>query len=100
MVGRRQEYCEACRKTQNQADNKIKCRTCEARCPEIMLENREIWQLWIYVNTQWRVSNGGIVGLDYTAVFAIAEVYGIELTPALCRKIKALEIYEIRRQEV
>jgi hypothetical protein len=100
VAGRRQEYCEACRNTQTQTDKKIKCRTCEARCPEIMPENREVWQLWIYVNTQWRVSNGGIVGLDYTAVFAIAEVYGIELTPALCRKIKALEIHEIRRQGV
>jgi hypothetical protein len=40
------------------------------------------------------------VGLDYTAVFDIAEVYGIDVTPAIFQKIKALEIYELRRTGV
>jgi len=41
-------------------------------------------QLWDVVNlfaildTQWRVSPGGISGLDYTAVKTVLEIHGIE----------------------
>ncbi len=34
---------------------------------------------------------GGVIGLDWTAVAAIAGILCIELTPTLFRKIKALE---------
>lgn len=63
-----------------------------------MPENLEAWQLWLAANTQWRIGFGRTIGLDYTAVFAVAEVYGLEMTPALFRKIKALEMYELRRR--
>jgi len=41
--------------------------------------------------TQWRVSMAGRVGLDYNAVFKVAEALAIEITPGLIRKLQALE---------
>lgn len=99
MAGGRHDYCQACRQTQEQAGKQRDCTSCEGRCPDIMPENLEAWQLWLVVNTQWRTGFGGAAGLDYVAVFAVAEVYGLEVTPALFRKIKALEMYELRGSE-
>jgi hypothetical protein len=57
-----------------------------------MPENGEALELWSAIDTQWRVGGmGGVIGLDWTAVAAIAEILCIELTPTLFRKIKALE---------
>lgn len=41
----------------------------------------EAWptvQLWLRVQTQWRTSMGGFVGLDYPAVFAVMDRARIE----------------------
>lgn len=37
---------------------------------EVMAEEWPVVQAWIRVQTQWRTSFGGLVGLDYTAVLA------------------------------
>lgn len=38
-----------------------------------------------------------VVGLDYTAVLSMAEVMGIDVTPAMMLKIRALE-HEVLKQ--
>jgi len=43
------------------------------------------------VQTQWRVGMGGPVGLDYPAVWLVAETLGIEMHQANMWRIKALE---------
>ena len=40
--------------------------------------------------TQWRVGMS-VVGLDYTAVFAVAEVCGMKMTPELLEGLQILE---------
>lgn len=54
-------------------------------------ENVETYQLWRYCNTQLLTSFGGVIGIDYNAVFKVAEVLCIEVTPAVLAKIRALE---------
>jgi hypothetical protein len=49
------------------------------------------------VQTQWRVSFGGLVGLDYPAMFQMADRLGIETPPGMLSKIKALELSTIKR---
>ncbi len=43
------------------------------------------------LNTQVRVVGNKIIGFDYTALFQIADVFDIEVTPAIWRYIKAIE---------
>lgn len=64
-----------------------------------MDENQQAWFLWSLVDTQWRVAAFSIVGLDYPAVFQIAKLYDIEVTPALHQKIRLLEIQELKSQK-
>lgn len=53
------------------------------------------------VNSQWRIA--GVfdrvfrIGLDYPAMYQTADILGIEVTPAVFRKIQALEAFEIKR---
>lgn len=42
-------------------------------------------------STQWRVSEGGIFGLDYTAVFSIARALGVAADARFIEKIGAYE---------
>lgn len=62
-----------------------------------MPENFEAWTLWLAVQTQWRVSFGGLLGLDYPAMFQMAEFMGIEMSPGALAKIKALELSTLKR---
>lgn len=56
-----------------------------------MDENQEAWYLWRHVQTQLRVSFGGIVGMDYTALRHVAGILGITLDTAMLHKIQVLE---------
>lgn len=56
-----------------------------------MDENADAWELWLWVNTQWRAGGMGIVGLDYPAVYLVAGQLGIEMSTCLMGKIRALE---------
>lgn len=40
-------------------------------------EGRQIWRLLLASMRQLRLSAGGVVGLDYTAVFQLAQAMGI-----------------------
>ena len=56
-----------------------------------MEQNAEAWELWQMVNTQWRAGGMGIIGLDYPAVWTMAKMIEIEMTPCLMMKIQKLE---------
>ena len=45
---------------------------------EVFPENKEVVELFLIVQTQWRTSFGGFVGLDYTAVFQTMRICGIK----------------------
>ena len=42
-------------------------------------------------STQWRASFGGLIGLDYQAVFAIADRFDLPVTRKNMAKLKILE---------
>lgn len=62
-----------------------------------MPENEEALWFYLEVRTQWRVSIGGLVGLDYGAVKNEAERLEVDLSNSLMAKIKAIERAEIGR---
>jgi hypothetical protein len=43
------------------------------------------------VGTQWRSGFSGVIGLDYTAVYRVADSLGIDMDTTLLHKIAALE---------
>lgn len=47
--------------------------------------------LFISAQTQWRISFGGYVGLDYVGVEATARLLRVELEPDLFRRVQVLE---------
>lgn len=47
--------------------------------------------LWRHMQTQLRTSFAGVVGLDYTAMWQVAEVLGIDLDLAMLHKVQTLE---------
>lgn len=73
------------------------CRGCDWN-PELMPENNDAWELWLNIHTQWRAGPAGAIGLDYPAVYQEASLMGIDLSPGLRAKIRALERYELNRQ--
>jgi hypothetical protein len=50
------------------------------------------------VQTQWRASGFGLIGLDYHAVFKMAEISDIPLTLPNMHKIQSLERAVLDRQ--
>lgn len=61
--------------------------------------NFEAWVLWREINTQWRSTAFGLIGLDYIAVAAEAKRIGIDLTQCTMSKIKALEAEVLKEQK-
>ncbi len=65
-----------------------------------MPENRPAWELWKYVCGQWRTSGmGGLLALDYGAVFEIARGLNIPMHQGNLERIRALEnsVLEIQK---
>lgn len=57
-----------------------------------MLGNTEAWELLQAGATQLRMSGmGGPVGFDYTALALVADSLGVDLTPGLWKKVRAVE---------
>jgi len=84
------------------------CEKCEFKRPELWEENREAWELWLAIRTQWRtrvigVGMGAIgsmpMGLDYNVLPIVAKTLNIDVTPATLYKIQALEFFEVNRIE-
>ena len=48
--------------------------------------------------TQWRATGFGVVGLDYPAVFAVAERMGMEIDEEMMHRIRAVERVELTEQ--
>ena len=65
------------------------------------MENRDAWELWLEVQTQWRGGGLGIIGLDYPAVSAEATRLGMDLSVCTMKKIKRMErvVLESMRDE-
>ncbi|MCF8094473.1 MAG: DUF1799 domain-containing protein [Desulfobacteraceae bacterium] len=63
-----------------------------------MEENEDAWDLYCALQSQWRVSGFGIVGLDYSQIWPVAEMLEIEVTPDVFRKIRMLEAEELKEQ--
>jgi len=91
MASDKPKYCrEYCRPSFAQAQPP--CDKCDYAQPKLLPGNYEAWELWNAVTTQWRVGSMGILlGLDYTAMFAVADILGIDMTPAILTKIRVLE---------
>lgn len=49
------------------------------------------------VQTQWRVGMA-LVGLDYSAIFKVAELHGMEMTPTIFRGLQTLEFDALEEQ--
>lgn len=63
-----------------------------------MPENGAAYELWCAVSSQLRTDFGQVVGVDYNAVYQVAETLGIDITPAMLTKLRALE--GVLREEV
>jgi hypothetical protein len=60
-------------------------------------DNAEAWELWQTVRTQWRGAGFGVIGLDYGVVFEMADRMSVDWTPAMHRKLMALEDATMKR---
>ena len=57
-----------------------------------MPDNADAWELLQAGATQLRMSGmGGPVGFDYNALEMLAETLGIDMSPGLWRKVRAVE---------
>lgn len=55
-------------------------------------ENLETVQLFIDVQTQWRTTGSGVIGLDYGVVLALASLNGATDPLALLRDLQVMEM--------
>ena len=65
--------------------------------PRLWAENEEALRLWGEIQTQWRATGFGVVGMDWPAAFAVARVLHVPVTERLFKKLRALERVELER---
>lgn len=65
--------------------------------PRLWAENEEALCLWGEIQTQWRATGFGVVGMDWPAAFAVARVLHVPVTERLFKKLRALERAELER---
>jgi hypothetical protein len=53
-------------------------------------------EMFLRVQTQWRTSMGGVVGLDYAAVAWVLKLYGIEDQRSLLEDLQVMEAAAMR----
>jgi hypothetical protein len=58
---------------------------------EVWPENWEAVLMWCRVQTQWRTSAGGVIGLDYSAVAWLFKMYAVEDPRALLEDLQVME---------
>ncbi len=58
-------------------------------------EAREALRLWNVVQSQWRIGMAGATGLDYPAVYRVAETIGVEIDDDVLSLLQALEAEQI-----
>jgi len=88
----RQKYCEICIKAK-----KAKCEGCEYEQPKLTGEAADVFDVFYRCQTQWRSGGFGVIGLDYSVVFKVADVCGVSITPAFVRYINACEQVALER---
>lgn len=75
------------------------CLSCEGRCPDILDGNREAVELLQAGATQIRTGGmGGFIGFDWGVLRSIAEDYGFDTSPALWKKVRAVEAVIARNE--
>ena len=55
-------------------------------------ENWPAVELFIRVSTQWRTSVGGVTGLSYQDVIAIAKLYEVQDLPSVLEDLQVMEV--------
>ena len=58
---------------------------------EVWPENWDAVLMWCRVQTQWRTSAGGVIGLDYSALAWLFKMYAVEDPRALLEDLQVME---------
>ena len=56
-----------------------------------MQGNEEIWYLLVLAQTQWRATDGGFYGLDFTVIIRMAKELGIAMGQVFFEKLRVYE---------
>ena len=83
----RAAYCKDCQKVKPG----LNCAGCEHAAPRLWPELAPLADLWVQVQSQWKTNGFGPTGMDWHAVREIADLLGLDLTPADFRRLKSLE---------
>ena len=62
----------------------------------VSTENWPTVEMFLRVQTQWRTSMGGVIGLDYAAVAWVLKLYGIEDQRSLLEDLQVMEAAAMR----
>jgi hypothetical protein len=58
---------------------------------EILPENWPVVEMFLRVQTQWRTTMGGVIGLDYAAVRWLFKLYNVEEPRTLLEDLQVME---------
>lgn len=58
---------------------------------KIWPENQDIIYTFLRVSTQWRTSMGGVIGLDYSVLMMVMDMYDIKDKKAVFEGIQIME---------
>ncbi len=58
---------------------------------EVWPENWDAIEMWCRVQTQWRTSAGGAIGLDYSVLAWLFKMYSVEDQRALLEDLQIME---------
>ena len=95
------EYCNrTCIPTFQKQGKETPCEGCKNQRPELIEENYKAYFLYKKIQTQWHYAGmtGARTGLDYNALFKVAEIYDIDVDESIMAKIQAIEIEALRKQ--
>lgn len=80
-----------CRRAFEQKQMEPPCEGCENARPFLLPGNEDAWELFCLCSSQLIVGMNGAIGINYMAIYKVAETFGIEVTPAVFNKIRTLE---------
>lgn len=63
---------------------------------EVWAENWAAHQVFVALQTQWRVGLSGVTGLDYTALKTVMDIHGVEDQKQMLEDIGIMEIAAIK----
>jgi len=59
---------------------------------EVLPENWDALTLFLKVQTQWRTTMGGVIGLDYASVISTAKLYEYENLGSVLQDLQVIEV--------